>query len=151
MNGTDILLQPREKPSASELAQRARLFDKLLRLLKRQVAVGQAIVESLRIALRASLMKNLNLPFSSFKNEVEIISEYDLQAPMLKMYRDCNLVSPAFFEEEFFYSERDQLRLHVLIKGKKLGFSLQELRFIIESHNGSTTSAWPDLSSNPID
>jgi DNA-binding transcriptional MerR regulator len=60
--------------------------------------------------------------------------EYSIQ---LRFYEDKGLVAPARRGSRRLYSDRDRTRLKLALRGRRLGFSLEECREIIDMYDPS--------------
>jgi DNA-binding transcriptional MerR regulator len=58
----------------------------------------------------------------------ELAQEFDVTTRTLRHYEDQGLVTPTRDGINRIYSHRDRVRLKLALRGKRLGFSLSELR-----------------------
>ena len=61
--------------------------------------------------------------------------EFDVTARALRFYESKGLLSPERQGVKRVYSERDRVRLALTVRGKRLGFSLEEIREIIDLYD----------------
>ena len=54
----------------------------------------------------------------------ELAREYDLTPRAIRFYEDQQLIAPERKGRSRIYSERDRVRLKLILRGKRLGFSL---------------------------
>lgn len=82
---------------------------------------------------------------NSKKNETYTISElskeFDITTRTIRFYEDEGLLSPARNGQKRIYNHGDKVRLKLLLRGKRLGFSLAEIRRIFELYDHDKTSA----------
>jgi DNA-binding transcriptional MerR regulator len=79
----------------------------------------------------------------------DIAREFDVTLRTLRFYEARNLLSPRREGMNRFYSTQDRSRLALILKGKKLGFTLTEIRALIEQN--ANTKATLELSLPQID
>jgi DNA-binding transcriptional MerR regulator len=74
----------------------------------------------------------------------DIARDFDVTLRTLRFYEARGLLSPRREGMNRFYSEQDRSRLALILKGKKLGFTLTEIRAMVaqssESKSGLTLS-----------
>ena len=73
----------------------------------------------------------------SIKNLAE---QFGISARALRFYEDKGLLSPGRRGQTRIYSERDKTRLLLTLRGKRLGFSLEECKEIIEMYDPSQSN-----------
>ncbi len=73
----------------------------------------------------------------SIKNLAE---QFGISARALRFYEDKGLLSPIRRGQTRIYSERDKTRLLLTLRGKRLGFSLEECKDIIEMYDPSQSN-----------
>ncbi|MBO6637002.1 MAG: MerR family DNA-binding transcriptional regulator [Roseitalea sp.] len=61
----------------------------------------------------------------------ELAAEFDVTLRALRFYEDKNLLQPRRVGNTRFYSRRDRARLALILMGKRLGFSLQDIAEIL--------------------
>ena len=61
----------------------------------------------------------------------EIGSIYGITPQSLRFYEDQGLLYPLIEDGTRFYTAKDRIKLELIIKGKRLGFSFSELRLLI--------------------
>jgi DNA-binding transcriptional MerR regulator len=62
----------------------------------------------------------------------QLCREFGVTARAVRFYEDKDLLRPARIGPNRSYSERDRERLRLILQGKQLGFSLIEIREILE-------------------
>jgi DNA-binding transcriptional MerR regulator len=62
----------------------------------------------------------------------QLCREFGVTARAVRFYEDKDLLRPARIGPNRCYSERDRERLRLILQGKQLGFSLIEIREILE-------------------
>lgn len=65
----------------------------------------------------------------------ELGEEFGITARTLRFYEDKGLISPKRQGVTRVFSERDKVRLDLTLRGKRLGFSLEEIREIIDMYD----------------
>jgi DNA-binding transcriptional MerR regulator len=82
----------------------------------------------------------------SFK---EMCARYDVTPRTLRHYEYIELLSPDREGRARFYSGRDQARMTLIMRGRRFGFALEDIRqwLLIYEKEGSTAQmqAWIDL------
>ncbi len=61
----------------------------------------------------------------------ELAREFEVTTRTIRFYEDKGLLSPTRDGQRRIYSPRDQVRLRLIMRGKRLGFSLDEIRAMI--------------------
>ena len=62
----------------------------------------------------------------------DLAREFGVSLRTLRFYEDRGLLSPERVKTKRHYSERDRERLILILKGKRLGFTLTEVRALLE-------------------
>ena len=62
----------------------------------------------------------------------QLSKEFDVTARALRFYEDKGLISPERKGQTRIYSARDRARLQLILRGKRLGFSLVEIHEILD-------------------
>ncbi len=78
----------------------------------------------------------------------EVSSRYNVTLRALRFYEDRGLLSPRRSGTARFYDDGSIRRLELILKGKKLGFTLSEIRQMVRS-NERDASAEPALTLAP--
>ncbi len=65
----------------------------------------------------------------------QLSREFDVTPRALRFYEDKGLLTPARRGTTRLYSDRDRIRLRLALRGKRLGFSLEECREIIDMYD----------------
>ncbi|MCX2840507.1 DNA-binding transcriptional regulator, MerR family [Microbulbifer thermotolerans] len=65
----------------------------------------------------------------------ELAREFDITTRTIRFYEDKGLISPARRGQTRIYSPEDRVRLKLILRGKRLGFSLEESREIIDMYD----------------
>lgn len=65
----------------------------------------------------------------------ELAREFGVTARTLRFYEDKGLLSPARDGQTRRYSDRDRTRLRLALRGKRLGFTLEECKEIIDMYD----------------
>ncbi|MGI9412360.1 MAG: MerR family transcriptional regulator, partial [Hyphomicrobiales bacterium] len=65
----------------------------------------------------------------------ELRREFDVSARTLRFYEDKGLLHPSRDGQNRIFSYRDRARLKLILRGKRVGFSLAEIREILDLYN----------------
>jgi len=65
----------------------------------------------------------------------DLSAEFDVTARALRFYEDEGLISPERRGTQRIYSHRDRARLAWILRGKRVGFSLAEIREMIDLYD----------------
>ncbi|MHA1537764.1 MAG: MerR family transcriptional regulator [Alphaproteobacteria bacterium] len=65
----------------------------------------------------------------------ELAREFDITTRAIRYYEDQGLLAPARRGQARIYAQRDRTRLKLILRGKRLGFSLAEVAEIIELYD----------------
>lgn len=68
----------------------------------------------------------------------DLAREFDVTTRTIRFYEAEGLLSPARQGQNRVYSERDRVILKLILRGKRLGFSLAESRQILSLYNPAT-------------
>ena len=79
----------------------------------------------------------------------DLVAAYGITIESLRTYEDRGLLRPVTLDGRKYYLPRDRLRLEVILKGKRLGFSLAEIERLVLGFEG--TSAGPPAQSSKPD
>ena len=72
---------------------------------------------------------------SKFYTISDLAREFGVTTRTLRHYEDRGLVTPARDGINRIYSPRDRVRLKLALRGKRLGFSLSDIRELFELHD----------------
>ena len=67
----------------------------------------------------------------------ELAQEFDVTTRTIRFYEDQGLLSPSREGANRVFSNRDRVRLKLALRGKRLGFSLAEIRELFELYDVS--------------
>ena len=65
----------------------------------------------------------------------ELAREFDVTTRTIRFYEDKGLLSPARKGQRRIYTPRDRVRLRLIMRGKRLGFALSEIRELIDLYD----------------
>jgi DNA-binding transcriptional MerR regulator len=65
----------------------------------------------------------------------DLAREFDVTTRTIRFYEDEGLIAPARRGQTRIFSARDRVRLKLILRGKRLGFSLDEIREIIDLYD----------------
>lgn len=71
----------------------------------------------------------------------ELADEFDVTARTLRFYEAQGILCPKREGTRRFFSQRDRVRLRLVVRGKRLGFSLIELKNIIDMYDSEVGEA----------
>ncbi|USD62354.1 MerR family DNA-binding transcriptional regulator [Vibrio sp. SCSIO 43140] len=65
----------------------------------------------------------------------ELAKEFDITTRSIRFYEDEGLIQPDRSGSMRLYNRRDKIRLKLILRGKRLGFSLAEIRELFELYD----------------
>jgi Predicted transcriptional regulators len=66
----------------------------------------------------------------------QLTKEFSVTARTLRFYEDEGLIAPERRGQTRIYSVKDRARIILILRGRRLGFSLAEIREYLELYNG---------------
>ncbi|MCF5889680.1 MerR family DNA-binding transcriptional regulator [Aeromonas veronii] len=70
----------------------------------------------------------------------ELAHEFDVTPRTIRYYEDEGLLTPLRDGQTRIYSHRDKIRLKLTLRGKRLGFSLAEIRELFDMYDTDKSS-----------
>lgn len=70
----------------------------------------------------------------------DLAKEFDITTRSIRFYEDQGLIYPARKGQTRVYNQRDRVRLKLILRGKRLGFSLAETGRLFELYDADKTS-----------
>lgn len=70
----------------------------------------------------------------------ELAHEFDVTPRTIRYYEDEGLITPSREGQTRIYSHRDKIRLKLTLRGKRLGFSLAEIRELFDMYDTDRSS-----------
>ncbi|RKF19664.1 MerR family DNA-binding transcriptional regulator [Alginatibacterium sediminis] len=70
----------------------------------------------------------------------QLATEFAITTRSIRYYEDEGLLSPERDANQRIYSKHDKLRLKLILRGKRLGFSLNEIRELFNLYDASLES-----------
>ena len=67
----------------------------------------------------------------------ELANEFDVTSRALRLYEESELLSPKREGTKRIYFERDRVRLRLILRAKRLGWSLAEVKEIFDLYDSS--------------
>ncbi|MEN8723053.1 MAG: MerR family DNA-binding transcriptional regulator [Alphaproteobacteria bacterium] len=64
-----------------------------------------------------------------------LVDEFDVTARAVRFYEQKGLLSPDRVAGQRVYSSRDRVRLSLIVRGKRFGFSLAEIRELLDLYD----------------
>ncbi len=71
----------------------------------------------------------------------EIAREFDVTPRSIRFYEEQGLINPVREGLNRVYSNKDKVRLKLILRGKRLGFSLAEIRNLFDLYDTNPNSA----------
>jgi DNA-binding transcriptional MerR regulator len=71
----------------------------------------------------------------------ELAHEFGITARAIRFYEDKGLITPLRDGQRRVYSGRDRVRLMLILRGKRLGFSLREIQEILDLYHAERGEA----------
>lgn len=65
----------------------------------------------------------------------QLAQEFDVTTRTIRFYEDQGLLTPTRKGQTRIYSARDRVRLKLVLRGKRLGFSLGEIREMLDMYD----------------
>ena len=65
----------------------------------------------------------------------DLVAEFEVTARTLRFYEEKGLLAPARRGQDRLYSRRDRARLKLVLMGKTVGFSLEEVREMLDLYD----------------
>jgi DNA-binding transcriptional MerR regulator len=69
----------------------------------------------------------------------ELAKEFDVTTRTIRFYEDKGLISPERQGQRRIYHARDRVRLQLVMRGKRLGFSLDDIQEMIDLYDSDPT------------
>ena len=79
-------------------------------------------------------MHNTRVPTQTW-SIAELAAEYDVTLRTIRFYEDRGLLTPERRGTVRVYHPRDKVRLGLILRGKRLGFSLDEIATIVDMYD----------------
>ena len=70
----------------------------------------------------------------------KLVKEFGVTARTLRFYEEEKLLAPLRRGQTRYYSERDRERLLLIMRGRRVGFSVAELREMLDLYDGPSDS-----------
>jgi DNA-binding transcriptional MerR regulator len=71
----------------------------------------------------------------------ELAREFDITPRAIRFYEDRDLLAPTRAGRNRVYSQRDRTRLKLILRGKRLGFALQEIAQLVTMYDTESDTA----------
>ncbi len=71
----------------------------------------------------------------------QMCESFDVTARTLRFYEQKELLSPARQGQKRLYSRRDRARLTLILRGKRFGFSLEDIRQLLDMYDRNGDNA----------
>jgi DNA-binding transcriptional MerR regulator len=79
-------------------------------------------------------MHNIQVPAQTW-TIAELAAEYDVTLRTIRFYEDRGLLTPERRGTVRVYHPRDKVRLNLILRGKRLGFSLDDIATIVDMYD----------------
>ncbi|WP_283164348.1 MerR family transcriptional regulator [Shewanella corallii] len=83
---------------------------------------------------------NTNQALQTTYSISDLSKEFDITTRSIRFYEDQGLLKPKRRGQTRIYSLKDRVRLKLILRGKRLGFSLAETRRLFELYDADKTS-----------
>lgn len=70
----------------------------------------------------------------------ELSKEFDITPRSIRFYEEQGLLAPERVGQTRVYRKKDHVRLKLILRGKRLGFSLSEVKTLFELYDDSSNS-----------
>ncbi|BDM65144.1 MerR family transcriptional regulator [Shewanella sp. NFH-SH190041] len=81
-----------------------------------------------------------NHPLQTTYSISDLAKEFDITTRSIRFYEDQGLLKPKRRGQTRIYSLKDRVRLKLILRGKRLGFSLAETRRLFELYDADKSS-----------
>ena len=71
----------------------------------------------------------------------ELAQEFNVTTRTIRFYEDKGLIAPERLKQRRIYHPRDRVRLQLVMRGKRLGFSLDEIQEMIDLYDADPTES----------
>lgn len=71
----------------------------------------------------------------------ELAQEFDITPRAIRFYEDMGLLQPSRAGRNRVYQQRDRTRLKLTLRGKRLGFALQEIKQLVTMYDTESDTA----------
>lgn len=71
----------------------------------------------------------------------DLSKEFEITTRSIRFYEDQGLLAPTRRGQTRIYSKRDRVRLKLILRGKRLGFSLAETRELFDLYDASPSDS----------
>jgi DNA-binding transcriptional MerR regulator len=80
-------------------------------------------------------------PAGQFYSVTQLALNLGVTARTIRFYEDKSLISPRRAGNNRVYTQRDRARMILILRGKKLGFSLREIKEYLDLYDADPTHA----------
>ncbi|MFO1379147.1 MAG: MerR family DNA-binding transcriptional regulator [Chitinivorax sp.] len=77
----------------------------------------------------------MNTPAEPTFSITDLSREFEVTTRTIRFYEDQGLLSPERRGRTRIYHKRDRARLTLILRGKRLGFSLSEIRYLLDLYD----------------
>ena len=82
----------------------------------------------------------MNTPSKITYSIGDLAKEFDITTRSIRFYEDQGLIHPTRRGQTRIYNQRDRVRLKLILRGKRLGFSLSETGRLFELYDADKSS-----------
>lgn len=68
----------------------------------------------------------------------DLSNEFDVTTRALRLYEESDLLAPERLGSKRIYSQRDRVRLRLILRGKRLGYTLSEIKDIFDMYDSES-------------
>lgn len=79
-------------------------------------------------------------PSTRFFSIRELAEEFDITTRSIRFYEEAGMLNPRRDGQTRIYSEQDRVRLKLILRGKRLGFSLADSRELIDMYHPASSN-----------
>ena len=65
----------------------------------------------------------------------ELAAEFDVTLRTIRFYEDCGLLAPGRAGSQRVFGARERVRLELILRGRRIGWSLEEIRRIVDMYD----------------
>lgn len=65
----------------------------------------------------------------------ELAEEFGVTLRTIRFYEDCGLLTPARAGRQRVFGARERVRLELILRGRRIGWSLEEIRRIVDMYD----------------
>ncbi|MFC0219212.1 DNA-binding transcriptional MerR regulator [Pseudochelatococcus lubricantis] len=102
-------------------------------------AIDAVPEQTVSAAVDGGFGEDAGAPDDRLYSVTELGRELGVSARTLRFYEDSGLIAPRRAGNNRIYSHRDRVRMILILRGKRLGFSLREIREYLDLYDADRT------------